>query len=114
MYTFVVIMRGIFALPAMLIGLLLRFAAVILNLAAFVIERIAVAAAGLLASGITLLLLLMLLIGEKELITSNWIVWIAMYVCAGILYILPNVIDYVISGVSAASDWLMQILPWKG
>ena len=114
MWTFLMVLRGIFAVPALLIGLLLQFLAIVLNLATGIIDWLAVKAASLFASGITLLLLLMLIIGEKGFITENWYLWLIMYGCAGIIFILPICIDYVILGISFVGDWLMQIPPWKG
>lgn len=114
MWTFLTVLRWIVAIPALLVGLLLQFLAIMLNLATGIIEILAGKAASLLATGTTLLLLLMLIIGEKGFIAEKWYLWLIMYGCAGIIFILPLCIDYVILGVSLAGDWLVQIPPWKG
>lgn len=113
MRVFVTVLRGILAIPALAIGLMLQFVALVIHLATGVIERFAVLAASLLAGGTTLLLLIML-VTDKSFITKNWLLWVVMYGGAGILYILPTTIDYVIIGISAVGDWLLRIPPWKG
>lgn len=65
MWTFLTVLRWIVAIPALLVGLLLQFLAIMLNLATGIIEILAGKAASLLATGTTLLLLLMLIIGEN-------------------------------------------------
>lgn len=113
MRVFAMVLRGILAIPALAIGLMLHFVAVVIHLATGVIERFAAFAASLLAGGTTLLLMIML-VADKGFITKNWLLWVVMYGGAGVLYILPTVIDYVIVGISAVGDWLLRIPPWKG
>ena len=114
MRTFGMVLRGILTIPALAIGLMLNFIAIVLHLAtADVLERLAGVAASILAGGTTLLLLLMLLI-DREFVPKNWILWAVMYGCAGVLYILPYIMDYIIIGISSAGDWLLRIPPWKG
>lgn len=113
MRVFVTVLRGILAIPALAIGLMLQFVALVIHLATGVIERFAALAASLLAGGTTLLLLIML-VTDKSFITKNWLLWVVMYGGAGILYILPTAIDYVIIGISAVGDCLLRIPPWKG
>ena len=43
--------------------------------------------------------------------SSLKLLWVVMYGGAGILYILPTAIDYVIIGISAVGDWLLRIPP---
>ena len=111
MRVFVTVLRGILAIPALAIGLMLQFVALVIHLATGVIERFAALAASLLAGGTTLLIML---VTDKSFITKNWLLWVVMYGGAGILYILPTAIDYVIIGISAVGDWLLRIPPWKG
>lgn len=112
MRVFAMVLRGILAIPALAIGLMLHFVAVVIHLATGVIERFAAFAASLLAGGTTLLLIM--LVADKGFITKNWLLWVVMYGWAGVLYILPTAIDYVIIGISAVGDWLLRIPPWKG
>lgn len=113
MRTFGMVLRGILTIPALAIGLMLNFIAIVLHLATGVLERLAGAAASILAGGTTLLLLLMLLI-DRAFVPKNWILWVVMYGSAGVLYILPYIMDYIIIGISSAGDWLLRIPPWKG
>ena len=112
MRVFAMVLRGILAIPTLAIGLMLHFVAVVIHLATGVIERFAAFAASLLAGGTTLLLIM--LVADKGFITKNWLLWVVMYGGAGVLYILPTAIDYVIIGISAVGDWLLRIPPWKG
>lgn len=113
MRVFAMILHGILALPALAIGLMLHFVAIVLHLATGVLEHFAALAASLLAGGTTLLLLIMLA-ADKGFITKNWLLWVVLYGGAGVLYILPIVIDYVIIGISAVGDFILRIPPWKG
>ncbi len=112
MRVFAMVLRGILAIPTLAIVLMLHFVAVVIHLATGVIERFAAFAASLLAGGTTLLLIM--LVADKGFITKNWLLWVVMYGGAGVLYILPTAIDYVIIGISAVGEWLLRILPWKG
>ena len=75
MRVFVTVLRGILAIPALAIGLMLQFVALVIHLATGVIERFAALAASLLAGGTTLLLLIML-VTDKSFITKNWLLWV--------------------------------------
>ena len=113
MRMFGMVFRGILTIPALAIGLMLNFLAIVLNLATGVLERLAGAVASLLAGGMTLLLLVMLAI-DKDFVPEHWILWAVMYGIAGVLYIAPYIMDYIIIGISSAGDWLLRIPPWKG
>lgn len=118
MHVFVTVLRVIFTIPALILGLLLRFLAVVFGLAIEPIERGATLAAGLLASATTTVLVIALIVAAGGgdgigFIRSYWYVWLILYGIAGIIEILPSGLNYITAGLDTAGDWLMMIPPWN-
>lgn len=118
MRAFMIVLRVIFTLPALILGLALRFLSLVFGLAAQTLQKGMILGGYLLASLTTSVLVIALLaaaIGADGIgfIRSYWYLWLILYAVAGLMYVLAYALDYITVGIQFAGDHVLMIPPWS-